>query len=63
MSKTLTTLLAGVRLFSSVNSHVPVKASFKTKTFSTVLAGEGTLSSVYWSPGQEADRLAKPTVC
>ncbi len=29
-----------------MNSHVPVKGSFLSETFSTLLAGEGTLSSM-----------------
>ncbi len=47
MSETFSTVFAGVRLLSSVNSQVVAKASLMTETFSTLLAGEGTISIVY----------------
>ncbi len=43
MSETFSTVFAGVRLLSSVNSQVVAKA-LMTETFSTLLAGEGTIS-------------------
>jgi len=45
--ETLSALLAGERLLSSVNSHVNVKVSKMIETLSTVMAGETLVTTTF----------------
>ncbi len=60
MTETFSTLLAGVRLFSSVNFYMPVKTYFISETFSTVLATERGLPNVDFKVSLLIITLSKP---
>ncbi len=46
LNKAFSTLRAFIRLFSSVNSHVPFKTYFTSEGFSAQLAGKRLIPSV-----------------